>query len=351
MTGGAGFIGSTLIRRILGTSDGEVLNIDKLTYASTGTTVEDLRGHPAYSFVRADVADTHEIVRILHEFQPDLVVHLAAESHVDRSIDSPLEFVRTNVLGTAELLKAALAYWSTASEQVRERFRFLHVSTDEVYGSLGESGVFGVDSPYRPRSPYAASKAASDHLVSAWYHTYGMPTIVSHSSNNYGPFQYPEKFIPLITIRGLLGLSMPVYGDGSNVRDWLYVDDHAEALLRICGVGIPGETYLIGARNERRNIEIARSICRILDELVPRRDGRAHSILIELTDDRPGHDFRYAVDPQSSEDLGWRPSTAFELGLRNTVEWYHENHWWWEPLLEQSDVTERIGLYSSTADQ
>lgn len=344
MTGGAGFIGSALIKKVLSMPDNQVLNLDKLTYASSAATLEQFERHPGYSFVRADVADAKNVTKLLNGFRPEAVVHLAAESHVDRSIDSPLEFVETNVLGTAELLRAVQDYYSRNHSYLGGRFRLLHVSTDEVFGSLGESGLFDVNSPYRPRSPYAASKAASDHLVAAWHHTYGIPTIVSNSSNNYGPFQFPEKFIPLITIRGLLGLPMPVYGDGMNIRDWLHVEDHASALVRICQSGSPGATYLVGARNERRNIEIANKIAFILDDLAPTVGGRPHSALIDLTEDRPGHDFRYAVDPQSCEELGWEASIDFEHGLRATVEWYNENRWWWESWIGRSDAIDRLGL-------
>ncbi len=352
VTGAAGFIGSALARLLLKETDATVLVVDKLTYAGVPASLKEVgldpsdltSSNPRLSFLRADICDPEAMDRAFADFRPDTVFHLAAESHVDRSIDGPGEFVRTNVLGTATLLQAALKHWKTMGEAERRAFRFQHISTDEVYGSLGAEGFFTEKTPYAPHSPYSASKAASDHLVRAWHDTYGLPTLVTNCSNNYGPYHFPEKLIPLVILNGLDGKPLPVYGKGANVRDWLYVEDHARALLLVNERGAPGATYNVGGHNERTNLDVVRTVCRILDELRPRADGAKHESLIAYVTDRPGHDLRYAIDPAKlMDELGWKPRENFETGIRKTVQWYLDNAWWWRPLREGRYAGQRLG--------
>ena len=374
VTGGAGFIGSALVRSLIRETDATVLVIDKLTYAgnleslkeadvqpwSVSETLCDAMGSSSSGsssrclFLQADICDIEAMTAAFDVFRPDTIFHLAAESHVDRSIDGPGEFIRTNVTGTATLLQAALAYWKmlpSVSESAmhgeesvtKESFRFQHISTDEVYGSLGTKGSFTERTPYSPHSPYSASKAASDHLVRAWHDTYGLPTLITNCSNNYGPYHFPEKLIPLIILNCLDGRPLPVYGKGANVRDWLYVDDHVAALRLVNEKGLPGETYNVGGHNERTNLEVVKTVCAILDELRPRRAGR-YEDLITYVADRPGHDLRYAIDPSKlMNDLGWRPRESFDTGIRKTVQWYLDNDWRWKPIREKKYAGERLG--------
>jgi dTDP-glucose 4,6-dehydratase len=343
VTGGAGFIGSALCRHLVLEQGFSVLNIDKLTYAANLRSLAAIESHPRYQLVRADICDRHALDAAFEAFAPDAVMHLAAESHVDRSIESAADFIKTNVVGTYTLLEAARDYWLARPKAQRAQFRFLHVSTDEVYGSLGETGHFVELTPYDPRSPYSASKAASDHLVRAWCETYGLPTLISNCSNNYGPCHFPEKLIPLMILNALEGKPLPVYGDGKNVRDWLFVDDHVKALVLVLTKGRIGERYNVGGRSERTNLEVVHTICEILDELVP--GGGARRRLVTFVDDRPGHDRRYAIDPSKIEtELGWRPLESFESGLRKTVRWYLDNRAWWEPLRQGVYGGERLGL-------
>lgn len=344
LTGGAGFIGSAVVRHILRDSDHSIVNVDKMTYAASLDALEEGRDHPRHRLVEADIADPAAMARVFDESAPDAVMHLAAESHVDRSIDGPAAFIQTNVVGSFTLLEAARAYWSGLSGEARAKFRFHHVSTDEVFGALGQNDPpFNEDTPYDPRSPYSASKAASDHLARAWMHTYGLPVIVSNTTNNYGPWQFPEKLIPLVLLNALHGEPLPVYGDGSNQRDWLYVDDHAEALLAVLERGIPGETYAIGAGQPRRNIDVVRGICAVLDEKVPDPAG-ARARLISFVTDRPGHDFRYEIDAsRACAALGWRAAHDFERGLRRTVSWYLDNRAWWQGIRAQRYAGQRLG--------
>ncbi len=329
VTGGAGFIGSAVVRRSIGETNDDVLMLDKLTDAGNLSSLAPAAGSPRYSFVRADVCDRAAVRAAFERFRPDVVLHLAAESHVDRSIERPAAFVETNVTGTLVMLSEALAYWRGLEGEARETFRFLHISTDEVFGSLGAEGQFREDSPYRPNSPYSASKAGADHLVRAWRHTYGLPTIVTNCSNNYGPYHYPEKLIPLMILSAVEGRRLPVYGRGENVRDWLHVEDHAEALLMVARRGAVGESYNVGGRSERRNIDVVHAICDILDEIRPRPSGTYRDQIAFVTD-RPGHDLRYALDSSKIErELGWRPRQTFEAGLRETVQWYVDNPDWW----------------------
>jgi dTDP-glucose 4,6-dehydratase len=345
VTGGAGFIGSALVRSLIATSDHEVLVYDKLTYAGVLESLSSVAADPRYSFVQGDIADTAKFAGVLAKFRPQVVAHLAAESHVDRSIDGPGDFIQTNIVGTFSLLQASLAYWSALDEAEKKAFRFHHISTDEVFGSLGEEGYFTETTPYDPRSPYSSSKAASDHLVRAWGHTYGLPVLVTNCSNNYGTHHFPEKLIPLIIIRALAGESLPVYGDGSNVRDWLFVDDHARALTAVFERGQPGETYNIGGNAERKNIEVVQTICAILDKVQPRADGKPYSDQITYVTDRPGHDQRYAIDASKiRRELGWEPAKTFEEGIALTVAWYLENRDWWEPILARRYTTQRLGV-------
>jgi dTDP-glucose 4,6-dehydratase len=349
VTGGAGFIGSALVRHLLSRTDHQVLVIDKLTYAGSLRSLAVVAGHPRYLFSRTDICDRAAVSRIFSSFDPDAVMHLAAESHVDRSIDGPAEFINTNVVGTYVLLEIALAHWHKRARRPRD-FRFLHVSSDAVYGALQEEGRFTEASRYDPRSPYSATKAASDHLVRAWGHTYGLPVLITNCSNNYGPQQFPEKLIPLTIIKGLAGEPMPVYGRGLNVRDWLFVDDHAQALTLVLERGRAGETYNIGGNAERRNIDVVGAICDALDALGRRASGGSHRELIAFVPDRPGHDFRYAIDcSKLTAELGWSPAHSFDSGLVSTVRWYIDNRAWWEPLLSAHAAAARRGLSKRSA--
>ncbi|MFG1374566.1 dTDP-glucose 4,6-dehydratase [Xanthobacter oligotrophicus] len=343
VTGGAGFIGSALVRYLVSEVGAEVLNVDKLTYAGNLASLKVIENAPNYRFVQADITDRAAMSEALTSFKPDRIMHLAAESHVDRSITGAGEFVHTNVVGTFTLLEAARHYWGELPAAEKEAFRFLHVSTDEVYGSLGEDGLFEEVTPYDPSSPYSASKAASDHLVVAWHRTYGLPVVVSNCSNNYGPYHFPEKLIPLTILNALEGRTLPVYGNGANIRDWLYVEDHARALHLIASNGRLGEKYNVGGRNERRNIEVVRRICDLMDELAPK--ATSHHDLITFVTDRPGHDARYAIDATKLEtELGWKARETFDTGIANTVKWYLDNAWWWQPLREKVYVGERLGI-------
>lgn len=348
ITGGAGFIGSAVVRHVIRDTDWTVANVDKLTYAGNLESLAEARASNRHTHFKADICDRSALDQILREVRPDAVLHLAAESHVDRSIDGAAPFIATNVVGTYTLLDATLAYWRALDADARARFRFQHISTDEVFGSLGASGKFTETTPYAPNSPYSASKAASDHLVRAWHHTYGLPTLATNCSNNYGPYHFPEKLIPLVIIRALRGERLPVYGTGENVRDWLHVEDHAEALTLVLQKGLPGETYNIGGDSERRNIEVVRAICRLLDEFLPKNPSRPHERLIEFVTDRPGHDQRYAIDASKiGRELGWRPRHDFDEGLRATVRWYLDNRSWWERVMSGAYRGERLGLASS----
>jgi dTDP-glucose 4,6-dehydratase len=344
VTGGAGFIGSAVCRFLVGEVGTEVVNVDKLTYAANLDSLKPIENDPRYSFRRADIADRAAIADLLRGFQPDAVLHLAAESHVDRSIDGPGEFIKTNIEGTYALLEESLEYWRTLPAERAARFRFHHVSTDEVFGSLGPDGQFSETSRYEPNSPYAASKAASDHLVRAWHETFGLPAVISNCSNNYGPYHFPEKLIPLAMLKALHGEQIPVYGKGDNVRDWLYVEDHARALHAILSHGRPGESYNVGGDGERTNLEVVTAICALLDEMLPNSPHRPHAKLIAFVADRPGHDRRYAMDwTKLRDDLGWRPRESFETGLRQTVAWYLDNRWWWEPIWSARYRGDRLG--------
>lgn len=345
ITGGAGFIGSAVVRHIVRETGYRVCVVDKLTYAGNLESLAPVAASPRYSLVRADVADAGRMKQIFDSFRPDVVMHLAAESHVDRSIDGPAAFIQTNIVGTYVLLEAALAYWRAMPKGAQDGFRFHHISTDEVFGSLGADGSFSEQTAYDPRSPYSASKAASDHLVRSWHHTYGLPVLITNCSNNYGPYHFPEKLIPLIIINGLDGIKLPVYGTGGNVRDWLYVEDHARALLAVVGGGRPGETYCIGGRSERTNLDVVRAICTLLDELAPSNVVRRREDLITFVADRPGHDLRYAIDPaRICGELGWQPRETFETGLRKTVEWYLANRPWWQAIRDKVYRGERLGV-------
>ena len=348
VTGGAGFIGSAVVRHLIDNTDDIVVNVDKLTYAGNLESLTAVADSDRYHFERVDICDRAEVDRVLEAFQPDAIMHLAAESHVDRSIDGPAEFIQTNVVGTFVLLEAAREYWVRRQHRNRgepSSFRFHHVSTDEVFGSLGSTGFFTEESPYQPNSPYSASKASSDHLVRAWGHTYGLPIVVTNCSNNYGPYQFPEKLIPLIVQKAVVGESLPIYGKGENVRDWLYVEDHARALRLVIEKGAVGETYNIGGHNERTNLEVVGTICDILDELKPDEKIGKRRELVEFVKDRPGHDMRYAIDAGRIEwALGWRPRESFESGIRKTVEWYLGNSPWVESILSGSYRGERLGL-------
>jgi dTDP-glucose 4,6-dehydratase len=342
VTGGAGFIGSALVRHLVLEKGYCVLNIDALTYAGYLPSLTAVEGKSNYRFLKANICDESAMRRAIGDFRPQRIMHLAAESHVDRSITGAADFIQTNVIGTFTLLEAARDYWSSLEPSENDRFRFLHVSTDEVYGSLGDEGLFTEETPYDPSSPYSASKASSDHLAKAWHRTYGMPLVVSNCSNNYGPYHFPEKLIPLTILNALGGERLPVYGRGENVRDWLYVEDHARALDVIAERGRVGETYNVGGRNERRNVDVVRRICNVLDSLVPAK--RPREELIEFVTDRPGHDARYAIDATKLEsDLGWRAQENFDTGIEKTVQWYLDNEWWWRPLRERYSG-ERLGL-------
>jgi dTDP-glucose 4,6-dehydratase len=342
VTGGAGFIGSAVVRHLVLQAGATVLTVDKLTYAGTRTSLKAVDDHPNHQFVQADICDETAVARALSEFRPQRIIHLAAETHVDRSITGAKTFLETNVIGAFTLLELARQYWMTLDRQAREAFRFLHVSTDEVYGSLGTDGLFAETTRYDPGSPYSASKAASDHFATAWHRTYGLPVVISNCSNNYGPFQFPEKLIPLAILNAMEGKALPVYGAGTNVRDWLHVDDHARALDLIASNGRPGERYNVGGRNERSNIDVVRRIAQIMDALRP--GGAPHERLISFVPDRPGHDQRYAIDPTKLEsELGWRADETFETGIEKTVRWYMENESWWKPLRDNVYRGERLG--------
>jgi dTDP-glucose 4,6-dehydratase len=350
VSGGLGFIGSAVVRRLLATTDDIVVNLDKVTYAASPESLGDWKDHARFAHVRADICDTEAVRSVFARWRPDRVMHLAAESHVDRSIDGPAQFVRTNVVGTQVLLEAARQHWQGLDVRGRDAFRFHHVSTDEVFGALGASDpAFDERSAYDPRSPYAASKASSDHLVRAWRHTYGLPSFVTNTTNNYGPWQFPEKLIPLSGLNALQGLPLPLYGDGSNVRDWIHVEDHAEALCLALERGRPGETYCLGARQERTNRQVAEAICDTLDRLRPDPAGPRRR-LISFVEDRPGHDFRYAMDPSLAERaLGWKARRSFEAGLEETLVWYLDNEPWWRAIRDRSYSGRRLGTAAAAA--
>lgn len=343
VTGGAGFIGSALVRHLVKNVGADVLTVDKLTYAGNLTSLQEINGFSNHRFLKADICDMPIMSETIASFKPDRIMHLAAESHVDRSISGAADFVQTNVIGTFSLLEAARHYWNGLPHDDKQAFRFLHVSTDEVYGSLGDEGLFEEVTPYDPSSPYSASKAASDHLAIAWHRTYGLPVVVSNCSNNYGPYHFPEKLIPLIILNAMQGKPLPVYGKGVNVRDWLYVEDHARALDLIASRGRPGEKYNVGGRNERRNIDVVTRICALMDEMRP--SPRPHSDLITYVTDRPGHDARYAIDATKLEtELGWKAQENFDSGIERTVRWYLDNAWWWQPLRDAVYSGERLGV-------
>ncbi len=348
ITGGAGFIGSAVIRYIIRNTPDSVVNVDKLTYAGNLESLESVSDSPHYAFERVDICNRAELDRVFAEYQPDAVMHLAAESHVDRSIDGPAAFIETNIIGTYTLLEAARSYWNGLSEDKKRKFRFHHISTDEVYGDLeGTDDLFTETTPYAPSSPYSASKASSDHLVRAWLRTYGLPTIVTNCSNNYGPFHFPEKLIPLMILNALDGKPLPIYGNGQQIRDWLFVEDHARALYKVVTEGKIGETYNIGGHNEKSNIEVVRIICALLEELVPNKPAgiAKYEDLITYVTDRPGHDVRYAIDATKiGRELGWKPQETFESGIRKTVEWYLANKKWWSRVLDGSYNRERLGI-------
>ncbi len=347
VTGGAGFIGSAVIRHLISNSDYRVINLDKLTYAGNLESLSTVSTSPRYVFERVDICDRESVERVFNEYQPDAIMHLAAESHVDRSIDGPTDFINTNIVGTSLLLEVARAYWNGLAD--KNGFRFHHVSTDEVYGTLGETGLFTENNPYQPNSPYSASKASSDHLVRAWFETYGLPVVITNCSNNYGPYQFPEKLIPLVILNALSGKSLPIYGKGDQIRDWLYVDDHARALCLVMEQGEPGETYNIGGHNEKMNIDVVTSLCRILDEKVDSHppDVTKFEDLISHVTDRPGHDQRYAIDADKiKQQLGWVPVETFETGLAKTIDWYLNNRVWCDHVSDGSYQGERLGLAS-----
>jgi dTDP-glucose 4,6-dehydratase len=345
ITGGAGFIGSAVVRRAIRATDAQVMVLDKLTYAGNLASLAEVASDPRFSFVKADVADADAVRAALERFQPDAIMHLAAESHVDRSIDGPRAFIDTNIVGTFTLLQEALRYWRVLPAERARNFRFHHISTDEVFGSLGPEGAFREDTPYQPNSPYAATKAASDHLARAWLQTYGLPTLVTNCSNNYGPFHFPEKLIPLIILNALAGKPLPVYGRGENIRDWLYVDDHAEALLTVLERGRIGESYNVGGRAERRNIDVVFAICDLLDSVAPDVSINRRRDLVTYVEDRPGHDLHYAIDASKIErELGWRPRETFESGLKKTVAWYLANTKWWGDIRSGVYRGERLGV-------
>ena len=346
VTGGLGFIGSAVVRLLIDGSEHEVLNLDKMTYAASPEAVASVSNSPKYRFVKADIADGPVMQRAFAEYLPDAVIHLAAESHVDRSIDGPRAFIITNVVGTYELLEAARHYWLTLDGEKARRFRFLHVSTDEVFGSLGrDDSPFNESTPYSPRSPYSASKAGSDHLVRAWHETYGLPVVITNCSNNYGPYHFPEKLIPLTIVKALLGEELAVYGTGENIRDWLFVEDHARALLSVLERGVVGETYVIGANAQRQNLDVVQQICDRLDQEIGVSAQGPRRRLIRFVTDRPGHDLRYAMDSSKIQaELGWRPTRTFEQGLAETVRWYLNNEPWWRFILDNRYAGDRLGM-------
>jgi dTDP-glucose 4,6-dehydratase len=344
VTGGSGFIGTNLIRHLIGRGH-SVINIDALTYAGNPNSLGDLEINPGYEFTRMDIAMGRELSAVVSRFAPDCVLHLAAESHVDRSIDGPGQFIQTNIVGTFHLLQASLGYYRSLAPEQAAKFRFLHVSTDEVFGSLGDSGFFSESTPYDPRSPYSASKAASDHLVRAWFHTYGLPILVTNCSNNYGPYQFPEKLIPVVILKCIREESIPVYGKGENVRDWLYVLDHCKAIETVVTRGRVGETYTVGGDNEMRNIDLVRKLCGIMDTLSPRANGQRYEELITYVTDRPGHDMRYAIDARKlKRELGWEPDSDHDVLLKETVQWYLNNESWWKSILSGEYKLDRQGL-------
>lgn len=343
VTGGAGFIGSALVRYLVGQVGADVLTIDKLTYAGNLASLRAIENAPNHRFLQADICDRAALSEVFGTFRPEIVMHLAAESHVDRSISGSAEFIQTNIIGSFTLLEEARQYWNELEAAEKQAFRFLHVSTDEVYGSLGSTDLFIESSPYDPSSPYSASKAASDHLATAWHRTYGLPIVISNCSNNYGPYHFPEKLIPLVILNALEGKPLPVYGSGANIRDWLYVEDHAEALYLVATRGRPGEKYNIGGRNEQRNVDVVHRICSLMDEARP--GAAPHSSLIRFVPDRPGHDARYAIDATKLEtELGWSARENFDTGIAKTISWYLENEWWWRPLRDGVYAGERLGL-------
>lgn len=345
VTGGAGFIGSALVRQLIAETECEVANADKLTYAGNLASIADAQQSIRHQFHQLDICDAEAMAALFESFRPDAVMHLAAESHVDRSIDGPREFIQTNVVGTFTLLQCATDYWRGLDHESGQAFRFHHVSTDEVFGALGPEGTFNEQTAYDPRSPYSASKAASDHLVRAWHHTHGLPVLLTNCSNNYGPYHFPEKLIPLMILKAVAGERLPVYGDGSNVRDWLHVEDHARALRLVVDAGHVGETYCIGGKAERSNLQVVHAICDELDALRPRADGQSYQAQIEFVADRPGHDFRYAIDASKIHDhIGWKPQKTFESGIADTVRWYLENEPWWRAIRDGSYRGERLGL-------
>jgi dTDP-glucose 4,6-dehydratase len=345
VTGGAGFIGSALVRHLIANTNHSVLNIDALTYAGNLSSLDQIHGSERYHFEKADICNTEQMAALINQFQPDIITHLAAESHVDRSIDGPGAFIETNIVGTFSMLRAALGYWRGLNAEKQRGFRFHHISTDEVFGSLGHDGFFTEATAYDPRSPYSASKAGADHLVNAWGHTYDLPVLITNCSNNYGPYHFPEKLIPLMIIKCLAGEPLPVYGNGENIRDWLYVDDHVRALQSVFEHGVPGESYMIGGRSERTNLEVVHTICNTLDAIKPRSDGKRYSEQITYVNDRPGHDFRYAIDASKLErELGWTPLENFESGIEKTIHWYLDNQEWWGAILSGSYQGERLGL-------
>ena len=350
VTGGAGFIGSAVCREIITQTDHSVVNVDKLTYAANLASLDPVANDPRYKFVQLDICDRSGLDAVFVAERPDVVLHLAAESHVDRSINGPAEFIHTNIVGTYTLLETARDYWDGLPSSERDGFRFLHVSTDEVFGALGEEGLFTETTPYDPTSPYSASKASSDHLVRAWKHTYGFPSLISNCSNNYGPYHFPEKLIPLVITNAIDEKPLPVYGKGANVRDWLYVEDHARALLTILAKGRIGESYNVGGRNERTNLQVVEGICTHLDKLKPRGAGGRYADLIEYVEDRPGHDYRYAIDASKMEtELDWRAQETFDTGLEKTVRWYLAREDWWRPLREKKYDGERLGVLKQNA--
>ena len=343
VTGGAGFIGSAVVRLAIARGH-SIVNLDALTYAACPANVASVSNHKNYVFEQVDIRDFAGVEAVFAKHSPDAVMHLAAESHVDRSIDGPADFIETNINGTFNMLEAARGYWQTQGQP--DTFRFHHISTDEVFGSLGPTGMFTETTPYDPRSPYSASKASSDHLVRAWHETYGLPVLLTNCSNNYGPYHFPEKLIPVVILNALAGKPLPIYGDGGNIRDWLYVEDHADALLLVLSKGAVGHSYNIGGENERTNLDLVKTLCGILDRLRP-RDGGSYADLITFVTDRPGHDARYAIDPtRIRHELGWRPSVTVEQGLGKTVQWYLDNESWWQPLLRRAGVGQRLGTKS-----
>ncbi len=352
VTGGAGFIGGNFIYHLLAETHAEVANLDLLTYAGNRETLAGVEDHPRYRFVQGDIADTAVVQAMIEAFRPTCIVNFAAESHVDRSIDGPAAFIHTNIVGTYNLLDRALAFWRTLDAADKTAFRFLHVSTDEVYGSLGESGAFTEQTPYAPSSPYSASKAASDHLVQAWHHTYGLPTLTTNCSNNYGPYQYPEKLIPLMILNALEGKPLPIYGNGGNVRDWLFVEDHCRAIWHVVNHGQPGEMYNVGGNSEKTNLEVVDTLCALLDELVPDSPHRPHAQLKTFVADRPGHDWRYAIDASKLRDqLGWQPRETFESGMRRTVQWYLGHRAWCAAVKADAYAGQRLGLAPNASEE